>query len=143
MTSNDDEAWRAIVDNYGERPRLDDEETRAQADPGSQPREPLYDAETRQDDGGGTGADWDPDWSTDRFVPPPPPPVPRTTTDRYLAWLGVVGSPAVLLVCLVLGVDLPQWLGYALVAAFVVGFCYLVVRMPRGRRDPGDDGAVL
>ena len=27
--------------------------------------------------------------------------------DRLLAWLGVFGSPAILLVCLVLGIDLP------------------------------------
>ena len=41
------------------------------------------------------------------------------------------------------GVSLPVWLGYLLVVAFVGGFLYLVTRMPRGPRDPADDGARL
>ena len=49
----------------------------------------------------------------------------------------------VLLVSLILGFDLPQLLAYALVAAFVGGFLYLVVTMTREPRDPDDDGAVL
>ena len=48
----------------------------------------------------------------------------------------------VLLVCVVLGVHLPPWLGYLLVASFIGGFVYLVVKMPRGDDiDPWDDGA--
>ncbi len=57
------------------------------------------------------------------------------------AWVGIFGSPTVLLVCLVLGIDLPRLLSYALVAAFVGGFLYLVAQMPSGPRDPDDDGA--
>ena len=34
-------------------------------------------------------------------------------------------------------------LAYALVAAFVGGFLYLVWLMPSGPRDPDDDGAVV
>jgi hypothetical protein len=85
----------------------------------------------------------DSDWSTDRFVPPTPPPLPTPTTDRLIAWLGVFGSPVVLLVCLVFGIDLPQLVAYLLVAGFVGGFLYLVIQMPRGPRDPDDDGAQL
>ncbi len=76
-------------------------------------------------------------------MPPPPPPIPRTTPDRLAAWAGVFGSPAVLLICLVLGISLPQLLAYLLVIGFVGGFIYLVIQMPREPRDPGDDGAVL
>jgi hypothetical protein len=49
----------------------------------------------------------------------------------------------VLVIAVILGVHLPAWLGYLLVAGFVGGFGYLVTRMPRGPRDPMDDGARL
>jgi hypothetical protein len=63
--------------------------------------------------------------------------------DRLVAWAGLFGSPAVLLTALVLGLHLPPWIGYLLVAWFIAGFVYLVVKMPSGPRDPGDDGARL
>ena len=44
---------------------------------------------------------------------------------------------------LLVGVPLPSWLAYLLVAGFVGGFVYLVIQMPRGPRDPFDDGARL
>lgn len=132
---SDDEAWRAIVDNYGDRPRLDPDDARGE-DPG---------ADGRDDD----GSEWEteePQGSVedeDRFVPPPPPPLPRVAPDRLAAWVGVFGAPSVLLTALVLGVHISAWLGYLLVAAFVGGFIYLVSQMPRGPRDPFDDGARL
>lgn len=135
---NEDDAWRAIVENFGERADLDPD-----PDPPSAERdEPLPDASPPA----GPAPSWDEayvdsDWSTDRFVPPPPPPVPSTSKDRMAAWIGIFGSPTVLLVCLVLSIDLPQLVAYALVAAFVGGFLYLVFQMPRGPRDPDDDGA--
>jgi hypothetical protein len=36
---------------------------------------------------------------------------------------------------------LPGAVTLGLVAAFCVGFCYLVLQMPREPRDPFDDGA--
>lgn len=131
---NEDEAWRAIVENFGDRADLE-------PDPDPEPAPapaPAVDPELRWDD-----PHPDADWSSDRFVPPPPPPLPTTTTDRLVAWVGIFGSPAVLLFCLVLGIHLPPLVGYALVAGFVGGFLYLVLQMPRGPRDPGDDGARL
>lgn len=155
MGKDDDDAWRAIVDNYGDRAELDDPEP----EPTTGPDRTDDRLDDRLDDRVGPGRDartglppsddartWDDpdsDWSTDRFVPPPPPPLPRTTPDRTAAWAGVLGSPAVLLACLVLGISLPELLAYALVAAFVGGFLYLVVTMSREPRDPDDDGAVL
>jgi hypothetical protein len=39
---------------------------------------------------------------------------------------------------------LAPWLGYLLVASFIGGFGYLVVKMPRSEDiDPWDDGARL
>lgn len=137
MQREDDEAWRAIIDNYGDRADIDERPPTVD-EPVDQPAErPAEPARSWDDDFP------DSDWSTDRFVPPPPPPVPTTTTDRLFAWGGVFGSPAILLVCLVLRIDIPQLIAYLLVAAFVGGFLYLVVNMSREPRDPGDDGAVL
>jgi hypothetical protein len=134
---DDDEAWRGIVDNYGERVELD-------PDPPS--ATPFEAPATRPASSYGEERTWedpDSDWSTDRFVPPPPPPVPTPPRDRFVAWIGLLGAPGLLLLCLVTGISIPSWLPLLLVAAFVAGFVYLVVRMPREPRDPGDDGAVL
>jgi hypothetical protein len=124
--SNEDEAWRAIVDNYGERVDIEPDEvpvTEPAPDPFAVP------AELTQS------------YDDERFVPPPPPPLPHVPRDRLLAWSGLFGAPAVLLTALVLGIGLPPLVGYALVTSFIGGFVYLVVQMPRGPRDPYDDGA--
>lgn len=157
----DDAAWRAIVDNYGERPDLGSDHDPARgasldAGAGTGSRDGDGERDPRRTDAGDAGADDDlarpdpgePAWfaaplvdPAERYVPPPPPPLPRPSRDRLAAWAGVFGSPAVLLVCLVAGIGLPSLLAYALVAAFVGGFLYLVWQMPRGPRDPWDDGA--
>ena len=123
---SEDDAWRSIVEHYGERVPIEPQEPAV--DPVA---EPAGEAAARRD-----GAE-------ERFVPPPPPPLPRVAPDRLLAWTGVFGPPVVLLVAVVTGLHLPGWLGYLLVGGFVGGFVYLVSRMPRGPRDPADDGARL
>ena len=125
---SEEDAWRAIVDNYGDRIELDEApppEPPAQAPtpPDLDDHEELTEAESA------------------RFVPPPPPPLPHVAPDRLAAWTGLFGAPTLLLICLVLGIDLPPVLGYLLVASFIGGFVYLVVKMPRGPADPWDDGA--
>jgi hypothetical protein len=137
---SDEDAWRAIVDNYGDRVELDED---ASAQPPAQPPAeqglerffiPLPQPAVSND------LDDEPD----DFVPPPPPPLPKLPPDRLLAWAGLFGSPTVLLVCVVLNLHLPPWLGYLLVASFIGGFVYLVVKMPhRDDIDPWDDGARL
>lgn len=137
---DEDDVWRAIVENYGERPTLDDDPpaepvAEAPAEPVGQPS-PAYAVPLPE------GPDSDLARSDeDRFVPPTPPPVPRPRGLRGAAWVGVFGGPAVLLVALVLGIGLPRFVSLVLVAGFVVGFLYLVIQMPRGPRDPWDDGA--
>lgn len=126
-----DAAWQAIVDNYGD-PVLADEEPEAVVPapaPRAQPAEEEPD-ELRPD----------PD---DAFVPPTPPPVPRPPIDRLLAWLGVFGAPAVLLFFVVTGLPMPRLVGWTLVGWFLVGFGYLVAKMPGEPRDPWDNGAQL
>ncbi|MCW2814064.1 MAG: hypothetical protein JWN84_1519 [Nocardioides sp.] len=142
MAKDDDDVWRAIVDNYGDRPELEEPPATVVSPEPSGADELLGRPEVQRPEER-TWEEPDSDWTTDRFVPPPPPPLPTTTPDRQAAWIGVFGSPAVLLVFLILGISLPQLIAYALVAAFVGGFVYLVVTMTREPRDPDDDGAVL
>lgn len=128
---SEDEAWRSIVENYGDR---------ADLDPAEPPRnEPTASGAESPDD----EPDDDADWVEERFIPPTPPPVPKASPDRLAAWIGVFGSPVILLVCLVFAINVPTLIGYGLVAWFVGGFLYLVLQMPSGPRDPGDDGARL
>ena len=127
---SEEDAWRAIVDNYGDRIELDDAPAPEPAPPPPPPAD-LDEHEELAEVG------------TARFVPPVPPPLPRLPPDRLAAWSGLFGSPTLLLICLVLGINLPPLLGYLLVASFIGGFVYLVVKMPRGPADPWDDGARL
>jgi hypothetical protein len=134
--SEDDAAWRSIVENYGER---------AELDPAPSGTEPETANETAYDDLDHVREvdvpdDWD-DRDDDQFVPPPPPPLPHPTPVRLAAWLGVFGAPALLLLDMVLALPLPGWLAKGLVVWFVGGFVYLVFHMDRGPRDPWDDGA--
>lgn len=80
----------------------------------------------------------------DHFVPPPPPPLPRGDLVGRLAWGGLFGGPAVLLLSMLMGVR-PGWLAFCAVAAFIAGFVVLVVRMgDRASGDNGpDDGAIV
>jgi hypothetical protein len=146
---SDEDAWRDIVDNYGERIELDDDSSgEAAAEPEDNKGydaaasaglqrlfrplpEPQIDTDDLEDE-------------LDEFVPPTPPPLPKLSPDRFLAWVGLFGSPTILLICLVLDIHLAPWLGYLLVASFIGGFAYLVVKMPRSTDiDPWDDGARL
>ena len=139
---NEEEAWRSIVENYGDRAALEPDTSAAPVpELGDDPDDDLGDPGLDRDL---VGEREDALWESERFVAPTPPPLPRIARDRLIAWIGIFGSPTVLLVCLVLGIHLVPWLGYLLVASFIGGFAYLVVHMPRGSDiDPWDDGARL
>jgi hypothetical protein len=70
-----------------------------------------------------------------------PPPLPKPPPARLLAWLGLFGVPAFVLVTLVAGIALPSWLGLLLMGWFVGGFVFLVASMKPGPGESGDDGA--
>ena len=125
---SEDEAWRSIVENFGDRARLDDVPP-VPADPA--PFNPTHDEVDA----------WE-DEPAERFVPPLLPPPPPLPWPQRLAWLGVFGSPALLVVVLLTGLPVPSLLGYGLVAGFAGGFLYLVATMRNGR-DPWDNGARL
>lgn len=127
--------WQQIIDNYGERAVLEPED--------ETPFEvvrPRFERDIDDFDDVPLRDDVHP---SDAFVPPTPPPVPRPPFDRLLAWLGVFGVPAAVLVCVVAGISLPTWVAVLMALAFVGGFGYLVVKMSDEPRDPWDDGAVL
>jgi hypothetical protein len=77
------------------------------------------------------------------FVPPEPPPVEVPEPRRLVAWTGVTVSPLIMLVCIVFGLTVPDWLAFLMVAGFVGGFVTLVLTMKHDDDTWPDDGAVL
>ena len=79
------------------------------------------------------------------YVPPAPPPLPEVEPITRIAWIGLLGGPAFLLLAAVLGWQLTTTIALVAVGAFVAGFGTLVFRMKeRPPTDPGgDDGAVI
>lgn len=139
--STEDEAWRKIVENYGERAAVDESD---------RPQEvvelpDLDEPDDEKDSDEPADRDYldvlDDAERAERFVPPQPPPLPRTTPQRLVAWLGLIAAPAALLICLVAGMLPPDWISFGLVAWFLGGFGYLVWHMPKHPNDPFDDGA--
>jgi len=127
-----DEAWQAIVDNFGDRAEIDEPgPATAQVVPTPPPTpvpEPVDVRASAYDE-------------AERFVPPPPPPLQRPEPKRAVAWAGLFGAPVLALLAIVVGVDLPPLLDYLLVGWFVGGFVYLIATMSRTPRDPWDDGS--
>lgn len=142
---DEDAAWRAIIENYGERASVDDA---AQPDP--PPESPTLREERLR---GLFRPSWNDPLQTEatyeeegHFVPPTPPPPPRPEPRRRAAWAGLFGAPFVMLVAVVLGWGLPSWITAGLAACFVGGFVYLVATMPDrrpGEGPGGGDGAVV
>ncbi|MDF9716599.1 hypothetical protein INN71_03900 [Nocardioides sp. ChNu-153] len=160
---SEDEAWRAIVENYGDRAEIDDDAWPADASGGpgsgrtaSPVERPGEGPDERPDDLTDDLADLPGDLPDDvpaapvrdpledRFVPPPPPPLPRPSPPRLLAWVGVLGMPALLVLTLLLGIVLWPVVSSFMVVWFLGGFAFLVASMPTQRVDgDGDDGAVV
>jgi hypothetical protein len=88
------------------------------------------------------GAFDDEDDDEGHFIPPPPPPLPSADPTTKAAWIALFGGPLYLLTAAVLSWEVPGWVAFLAVAAFVGGFVTLVLRMGDDPRD-GDDGAVV
>jgi len=133
--SAEDALWRSIVDNYGDRPEIEEPEVKVppslrDLDPPARPTE----------DGPAELAPVD---REDHFVPPDPPPLPMPPPARLLAWIGLFGVPAFVLFALVAKIDLAAWMGLLLMVWFVGGFVFLVASMRPGPGGDHDDGARL
>ena len=63
--------------------------------------------------------------------------MPGTTPARRLAWIGLFGAPALMLLAVVARLTFPTWLSMGLVVAFVGGFVFLVATMPRATAGDG------
>lgn len=146
-----DEAFRRIVEGYGERPELgpDDAAPTEPTDPPDTDRlRRLFRTDSPAEASGPTAPPpaqeaWQPDWEGPGFVPPEPPPVPRGTPLRRAAWFGMLGVPALLVVLLLLGMEPPRFVVGCLVAWFLAGSVYLFATMRRSDSDGWDDGAVV
>ncbi|MFJ2029259.1 hypothetical protein [Streptosporangium sp. NPDC087985] len=155
--SDEDEVWRQIVASFNDTAERDAAD-QPWPDSENLPPEPLRRVvrQSGEDDrppakedftGDDTGDEAGPEGPDDEghYVPPPPPPLPKTDTATKIAWLGLFGGPAYLLLSAALNWNLQGWMLFGAVAAFIGGFVALVVRMGDGPpNDSGwDDGAVI
>ncbi|GAA0649395.1 hypothetical protein GCM10009535_29220 [Streptomyces thermocarboxydovorans] len=74
------------------------------------------------------------------FVPPEPPPLPEADTTARFAWLGVLGSPVLLLLAVLLGWEMSWWLTTATIGGFLGGVATLVMRMRTDDEEDDDPG---
>lgn len=144
---DEDELWKEIVENYGDRATLEDPadptDTSATGEPVDLP-DPVHEPEPRPDPEPEEPQELRDTWEDEgRFVPEEPPRIQMPEPPRLLAWLGVLGMPVLLLVAVIAGQWLPGWISMLMVAWFVGGFIYLVKNMPDEPRDPWDNGARL
>jgi len=97
------------------------------------------------DDARGTSAEGPRDYEVDdddggEFVPQEPPSLAGTEPLTMLAWLGAVGGPVALLLSAMFWRSAPLLAIIGIVAAFVLGTVYLIMKLPQ-EKDGDDDGA--
>jgi hypothetical protein len=135
--------WRAIVDNYGDRPEANALPPEPPAD--DDPFPSLRSGLPREEPAELAPLSWEVAPEDDGYVPPPPPPLPRPHGLRLAAWIGLFGVPTLVLFLIVVHVSLPSPLGFLALVWFVGGFGYLVATMndPKDSDGGWDDGAVV
>jgi len=84
--------------------------------------------------------DYDVDDDGDDFVPEEPPSLAGTDPLTMLAWLAAVGGPVALLLSAMFWRSAPLLAVLGIVAAFVLGTVYLIMKLPQDK-DEDDDGA--
>jgi hypothetical protein len=106
-------------------------------------------AAERQDPAGGSegnGAaaagprDYDVEADDGEFIPEEPPSLAGTDPLTMLAWLAAVGGPVALLLSVMFWRSAPLLAVLGIVAVFVLGTVYLIMKLPQ-EKDENDDGA--
>lgn len=134
-----DAAFAALVARFGDVPEVEP----ADPAPSASGAGPAIGSGVERNPDAGTERHSYPPELDEHFEPPEPGPIPCGDLVSRLAWAGVLGGPAVLLVAAVAAGALPSLMVVAALLAFVGGFITLVARMPADRGDDGDDGAVV
>jgi hypothetical protein len=142
--STDDAVWRDLVARLESTPGAPGPEESDDPEPSDRDRveaifrnQPLRpagprDYEEPEDDEGSDGAAG--------YEPPEPPPLGMGDPLVVLAWLGAAGGPVLLLLFAMFWRDAPTAVTLGVLAAFLAGVVFLVLRLPR-QRDYDDDGA--
>jgi hypothetical protein len=76
----------------------------------------------------------------EEFVPEEPPSLAGTDPLTMLAWLGAVGGPVALLLSAMFWRTAPLLAIVGIVAVFVLGTVYLIMKLPE-EKNGDDDGA--
>jgi hypothetical protein len=84
--------------------------------------------------------DYDVDGDDGEFIPEEPPSLAGTDPLTMLAWLAAVGGPVALLLSAMFWRSAPMLALVGIVAAFVLGTVYLIMKLPQ-EKDENDDGA--
>ncbi|WP_258805559.1 hypothetical protein [Pseudarthrobacter sp. NS4] len=84
--------------------------------------------------------DYEVDDDEGTFVPEEPPSLAGTDPLTMLAWLAAVGGPVALLLSAMFWRSAPLLAVLGIVAAFVLGTVYLIMKLPQ-EKDEDDDGA--
>jgi hypothetical protein len=84
--------------------------------------------------------DYEMDDDGGEFVPEEPPSLAGTEPLTMLAWVGAVGGPVALLLSAMFWRSAPLLAIIGIVAAFVLGTVYLIMKLPQ-EKDGDDDGA--
>lgn len=77
------------------------------------------------------------------YEPPTPEPIDVSDPFRVSAWVATIGGPIALLAFAIFWPAAPPLVWIACLVLAVVGGVALAWRLPRHRRDPDDDGAVV
>ncbi len=84
--------------------------------------------------------DYDVDGDDGEFIPEEPPSLAGTDPLTMLAWLAAVGGPIALLLSAMFWRSAPLLAIVGIVAVFVLGTVYLIMKLPQ-EKDENDDGA--
>jgi hypothetical protein len=79
----------------------------------------------------------------EEFEPPEPEPLGTADPVQLLGWSGAVGGPIAIILVVVLWPSAPPLVWLTTIAVTLVGWALVIWRLPRSRKDPDDDGAVL